>query len=239
MMKWVIVTGDTGKLGQALVSILMSNTEHGVIGISRSESGLAGYLHEARYVHLRYDLQDVENVPNLYAEQISKIGPVYGLVNNSAQAYDDIVTNANVEQLTRMYNVNVLSPIMLTKFAIRNMLLHNTAGSIIQISSVSAHTGYKGLSMYGSTKGAMEAFSRGIAREWGSRGIRSNIVIPGFMETAMSASLSEEKRNKIYSRNSLRGPTNPISVANTVEFLLSDRSKSITGSSIRVDNGSL
>lgn len=83
-----------------------------------------------------------------------------------------------------MYNVNVFSPMLLTKYAIRNMLLHHTQGSIIHISSISVHTGYKGLSMYASSKGALEAFSKDTAREWGQLGIRSNVVVPGFMETA-------------------------------------------------------
>ena len=175
----------------------------------------------------------------MYKEKIKKIGNVYGLVNNSAMAYDDIVTNLSYDKLDGMYHVNVYSPMMLTKYAIRDMILHKTQGSIVHISSVSAHTGYKGLAMYASTKGAMEAFSLDTAREWGIRGIRSNVVSPGFMETTISAKLSEEQRKKIYQRTALKKATDVESVAETVYFLLSDNSKSITGTVIRVDNGTI
>jgi 3-oxoacyl-[acyl-carrier protein] reductase len=84
----------------------------------------------------------------------------------------------------------------------------------------------------------LEAFSLGVAREWGSRQIRSNSVVPGFMETEMSQKLTVEQREKIYNRTSLQSATDIDSVASTVWFLLSEESRSITGQSIFVDNGS-
>lgn len=164
---------------------------------------------------------------------------LYGLVNNAAIAYDDIVTNLNLEKLKAMYEVNVFTPMMMTKYAIRNMLLHHTRGSIVHISSISAHTGYKGLAMYASSKGALEAFSKDTCREWGGLGIRSNVVVPGFMETAMSATLNNEQKDRIYKRTSMKAPTSIRSVAETVAFLLSDKAESISGESIRVDNGTI
>ena len=117
------------------------------------------------------------------------------------------------------------------------MIFNNTNGSIVHISSVSVHTGYKGLAMYESTKGAIEAFSKNFAREWGARGIRSNCVACGFMDTDMSSTLTDEMRQKIYNRTSLMSETSKTSVAGTVEFLLSERSQSITGQCIHVDCG--
>ena len=99
-----------------------------------------------------------------------------------------------------MYKVNVFSPMMLTKYIIRDMILNKTYGSIVHISSISVHTGYKGLAMYASTKGSLEAFSKNTSREWGRMGIRSNIVCPGFMDTNMSSSLNDEQRNKIFKK---------------------------------------
>lgn len=128
---------------------------------------------------------------------------------------------------------------MITKYVLRNMLLHHTKGSIVHISSISAHTGYKGLAMYASSKGALEAFSKNTAREWGELGIRSNVVVPGFMETAMSATLTEEQKNRIYKRTSMKVATSIHSVAETVAFLLSDGACSITGVEVRVDNGTI
>ena len=119
------------------------------------------------------------------------------------------------------------------------MLYHHTRGSILHISSISVHTGYKGLAMYASSKGALEAFSKDTAREWGELGIRSNVVVPGFMETAMSATLSTEQKERIYKRTSMKAATSIRSVAETVAFLLSDKAESITGVELRVDNGTI
>ena len=138
-----------------------------------------------------------------------------------------------------MYAVNVFTPMMITKYAIRNMLLHHTQGSIVHISSISAHTGYKGLAMYASSKGALEAFSKDTAREWGELGIRSNVVVPGFMETSMSSTLTDEQKDRIYKRTSLKQPTCIRSVAETVSFILSDKAASITGQNIHVDSGTI
>lgn len=79
----------------------------------------------------------------------------------------------------------------------------------------------------------------GVTREWGTRGIRSNIVAPGFMETTISVSLTDEQRNKIYQRTSLKRATEVDSIAKTIVYLLSDAAASITGSVIRIDYGTV
>lgn len=93
--------------------------------------------------------------------------------------------------------------------------------------------------MYAATKAAVEAFSKTVAREFGSKKIRSNCVAPGFMETEMSNSLTLEQKDRIYLRTSLKEETQIESVSNTVKFLLSDESYSITGQVIHVDNGTI
>ncbi|NLT94825.1 MAG: SDR family oxidoreductase, partial [Clostridia bacterium] len=191
------------------------------------------------YIHINFDLNNTEKIAQLYLENIKMIGALIGFVNNAAYAYDDIVTNAKIDLLEKMVRINFISPVILTKYVIRDMLLNNKKGSIVHITSVCAHTGYKGLSMYAATKGALESFSKTVAREWGTKGIRSNCVAPGFMETNMSSTLAEEQKERIYARTSLKKPTDLFSVAETVEFLLSDRSGSITGQVIHVDNGTI
>jgi 3-oxoacyl-[acyl-carrier protein] reductase len=241
-VKRIIVTGDSRGLGKEIVTQILSDTEYGVVGISRSGNELVQDLldqYPKRFTHISYDLAHVNDIKKLYIDQLRHLGPIYGLVNNSALAYDDIVSNLNVNLLENMFRVNVFSAMHLTKYAIRDMLLHKIEGSIVHISSISAHTGYKGLSMYASTKGAMEAFSKNVAREWGSKGIRSNCVVPGFMETSISESLTDEQKDRIYKRTSLKKETDVASVASTVVFLLSDKSRSVTGGVIHVDNGTI
>ncbi len=189
---------------------------------------------------LQYDLADGENIrQSLFKDWIGFDTPIHGFVNNAALAYDDIITNLNLGSLEKMYYVNVFTPMMLTKFVLRQMLLHNIKGSIVHISSISVHTGYKGLSMYASTKGALEAFSKNTAREWGEKGIRSNCLVAGFMETEMSSTLSDNQKNRIYQRTSMKQSVDVDSVAETIGFLLSEEAKSITGQNIHVDNGTI
>lgn len=238
----ILVTGVSKGLGLQLAKTLLSKG-HNVWGISRSKTPELESLisnNPGQMKWLAYDLEDNQNIrTKIFKEWIGFETPLHGFVNNAAIAYDDIVTNLNIEPLERMYRANVFSPMLITKFAIRQMLLHHTKGSFVHLSSISVHTGYKGLAMYASTKGALEAFSKNTAREWGELEIRSNCLVAGFMETEMSASLSSDQKNRIYQRTSLKKAVEVESVANTIAFLLSEEAKSITGQNFHVDSGTI
>lgn len=225
-MKNVLLTGDSKGLGKSIKNKLY-DSGFNVIGISRSSDDI------------KYDLGNVAGIKDLYLNILKNRGPIHGFINNAASAYDDIITNLNSHKLIEMYNINVFSPMMLTKYVIRDMILQKTKGSIVHISSISVHTGYKGLSMYASTKGSLEAFSKNTSREWGRIGIRSNIVCPGFMDTNMSSSLNDDQRAKIFKRNSMNKELSTKEVSSTVKFLISDESLGITGQTIHVDNGTI
>jgi 3-oxoacyl-[acyl-carrier protein] reductase len=244
-MKTIILTGNSRGVGLSIANELLRNG-YRVIGLSRT------FTHETRllveeygeenYIHINFDLSNVNGIKTLYRDilrPLTKNGGIYGFVNNAAMAYDDIITNLNYDDLQTMYNVNVFSPMILTKYVIRDMLLNRNKGSIVHISSISAHTGYKGLAMYASTKGAIEAFSKNTSREWGAVEIRSNIVCPGFMDTEMSSTLTIEQKNRIFNRNSMKKPVEVSAVATSVAFLLGEGSKGITGQILHVDNGTI
>lgn len=238
----ILITGVSKGLGLVLSEILL-NDGHNVFGISRSKTEklnglLEKYPNQLKW--LQFDLTETDSIrQDIFKNWIGFNTPLHGIVNNAALAYDDIVTNVNIDAVEKMFKVNVYSPMVLTKYAIRQMLLHNIQGSIIHISSISVHTGYKGLAMYASSKGALEAFSKNTAREWGEKGIRSNCLVAGFMETEMSSTLSDNQKNRIYKRTSMKKPVDISSVAETIYFLLTEKSKSITGQNIHVDNGTI
>jgi 3-oxoacyl-[acyl-carrier protein] reductase len=240
-MKTILITGVSKGLGLVLLK-LMLNDGNIIYGISRSDTRELDILKETfpnNFIHLKYDLSLTENVKELSKYILKNKLKFDSFVNNAAIAYDDIITNANFDKLDLMFKTNVLNPIMITKSILRNFILNKVKGSIIHISSISAHTGYKGLSMYASTKGALEAFSKNTAREWGEFGIRSNCIVAGFMETNMSDGLTDEQKDRIYKRTSLKKETDKYSVAETIKFLISDVSSSITGQNIFVDSGTI
>lgn len=237
-----LVTGCSRGVGLKICEILLAQG-HCVYGVARGYSDEFIALektYSGRLFFKSVDLSDSDCIRiSIFKEFISGKIQLHGFVNNAAMAYDDIVTNLSLPKLQTMYAVNVFTPMMITKYVLRNMLLHHTCGCIVHISSISAHTGYKGLAMYASSKGALEAFSKDTAREWGELGIRSNVVVPGFMETAMSSTLSQDQKDRIYKRTSLKKATSIRSVAETVVFLLSDKACSITGQNIHVDSGTI
>lgn len=238
----VLITGVSRGVGFEIAKLFLENG-HTVYGISRTESEELKNLEKQYQQNLFFTTFDLSNPENIQQEVFKNFVtnqiPIHVLINNAAMAYDDIVTNLNYNDLKTMFDVNLYSPMFLTKYAIRNMIYNRVSGSIIHISSISAHTGYKGLSMYAASKGALQSFSKNISREWGERGIRSNIVVPGYMETAMNAKLTQDHKNRIFKRTALKKETDMRSVAETVLFLAGEKAKSITGQEIFVDSGTL
>lgn len=241
-MKNFLVTGISRGVGLEIAKQLLE-AGHTVYGVNRSYSDNIKKLEQEFPNTLFFksvDLTASKDIKSeIFKDFIPNKIPLHGYVNNAAMAYDDIISNLNIDRLEEMFRVNVFSPMMMTKSVLRNMLFNKIKGSIVHISSISVHTGYKGLAMYAGSKGALEAFSKNTAREWGELGIRSNTIVAGFMDTDMSSTLSDDMKERIYKRTSMKTPTAVESVASTVCFLLSDDAKSITGQNIHVDSGTI
>jgi 3-oxoacyl-[acyl-carrier protein] reductase len=126
---------------------------------------------------------------------------------------------------------------VLTKYVVRAMMADG-GGRIVNISSVTAFTGYSGLSVYGATKASLIGFTKSLAREVGRMGVNVNAVAPGFVDTQMTESMNDQQRQQIVRRSALKRMVDVEDVANAVEFLLGEQSKSITGTVLTVDAGS-
>ncbi len=241
-MKNILISGGSRGLGLEIAKKQVTIGNHAIV-ICRTPSQELTELQSQFPSLVTTHFFDLQNYPklkqNLFTRLIGVETPIHGLVNNAAIAYEDLVTDINHQSLANMFEVNVFAAMELTRNVIRNMLLHQYRGSIVHISSVCVHTGYKGLSMYAASKGAIEAFSKNAAREWGAKGIRSNCVVAGFMETEMTKSLDSTQKESIYKRSALKQPTSQASVAATASYLLSEDSNSITGQNLVVDSGTI
>ncbi len=242
-MRNVLVTGGSRGLGLGIARKL-AGAEYRVIALARKESEpLAAALREAETAHpgslhfFACDLGQIEELGGIVKTLRKKFGPIYGLVNNAGMSFDGtlpLMPTAQIEQLVR---VNTISPMVLTKYVVRHMMADG-GGRIVNIASITGFTGYSGLSVYSATKAALIGFTRSLAREAGRMGVNVNAVAPGFVDTEMTQSLGEEGRERIVRRSALRRMAEVEDVANAVEFLLSCKSKNITGTVLTVDAGS-
>ena len=242
-MRNVIVTGGSRGLGLGIARRLAA-AGYAVIALARTKTDAVTSAIDAvkraktgALQFVPFDLGEIDQIPDLVRTLRKEHGPIFGLVNNAALGTDGVLAtmhNAKIEQLVR---VNTVSPIVLTKYVVRQMMAEG-GGRIVNVSSIIASTGYSGLSVYGATKASMLGFTRSLAREVGRLGVTVNAVAPGFMDTEMTQSLEGEQRQKVARRSALRRLPEVEDVANTVEFLLGDGGKSITGTVLTVDAGS-
>ncbi|MBV9678928.1 MAG: SDR family oxidoreductase [Acidobacteriaceae bacterium] len=241
-MRNVIVTGGSRGLGLAIARRL-AHAGYRAIAIARAKSEeLARTIEQGEnsrpgsLCFVSFDLSNVEGIPELVRNLYKEFGPIYGLVNNAALGTDGalaVMPNSQIESLIRL---NTLSPILLTKYVVRRMM-SDGGGRIVNVASITAFTGYSGLSVYAATKSSMVGFTRSLAREVGKLGINANAVAPGFMDTEMTKNMDEELRQKIARRSALHHFPAVEDVADAVEFLLGDGAKSITGTVLTVDAG--
>jgi len=241
-MRNVIVTGGSRGLGLGIARTLI-RTGYRVVTIARKETDhLKAAIDEAEHLNpgslrfVSFDLAAIAEIPELVRTLRRDLGPIYGLVNNAAAGFDGalpLMHNSQIEQLIRL---NMVSPIILTKYVVRSMMADG-GGRIVNVASIIGFTGYSGLSVYGATKAAMIGFTRSLAREVGRKGVNVNSVAPGFLDTEMTKELDDDQRQTIARRSALRRLAKVEDVADAVEFLLGDKARNITGTVLTVDAG--
>ncbi len=238
-MKLIIVTGASKGLGLAICTRLLDDG-YKVVGISRSQTSEFETLQDAhpeKLFNILYDFANTKDIQNLVRQITKEHGAIYGLINNAALGHDGVLGTMHESQISELIKVNIESPILLTKYVSRSMLM-KLQGRVINIGSIIATTGFNGLSVYGATKASLSGFTRSLARELGKAKITVNTVAPGYMKTAMTEGLEGEKLKSIERRSPLGQLATVEDVAGTVAYLLSDDAKHITGTTITVDAGS-
>lgn len=238
-IKLVLVTGGTRGLGLAIVERLAADGYRVVAAGRNSTPGLEALIgaSEGRVVYEPLNLAQIGELHEKITSIVTRHGPLYGLVNNAAIAHDGVLSTMHDSQIAEVLLVNVTGTIVLTKYALRPMLVQRM-GRVINIASIIGSTGFSGLSVYGASKAALLGFTRSLAREVGRSGITVNSLSPGYMKTDMTAGLEGEKLASIERRSALRTLVGTKDVAGGVAYFLSSDAAMITGTELTIDAGS-
>ncbi len=241
-MRNILVTGATRGLGFSIATTLAAGGDR-VIAVARLSNG----SFEAAVESVRksgsgaiefqpFDLSNINDIGALVRNLRTRFGALYGLVNNAGIGTHGVLATMRNSDIEKLVCINTVAPMVLTKYVVRHMMADG-AGRIINISSIVGFTGYKAMSAYAASKASMIGFTRSLAREVGAMGICVNAVAPGFVATDMTGELGAVEMQQIVRRSALRRLADANDVAKTVEFLLSEGARNITGTIVTVDAG--
>ena len=233
-----LVTGASRGIGQAIAKRL-ANEGYLVIGTATSEKGAAAvndYLQELGGAGRVLNVQDAEQINQLFDSIEKEFGNVQVLVNNAGITQDGLLMRMDDNAWERVLDVNLTSVFRTSKRAIKGMMKARQ-GRIIHITSVVAAMGNAGQTNYTASKAGIEGFTRSLAREIGSRQITVNCVAPGFIDTDMTSELDEALIQSMLNAVPLARLGKPEDIAAAVNFLASEEAGYITGTVLDVNGG--
>ena len=236
--KIALVTGATRGIGKA-IALSLASAGNIVIGTATTEEGsatISQYLAPFGGRGIVLNINSKENIDLAVKDIESKEGDISILVNNAGITKDGLFLRMKEDDWDAVMNTNLKSVFLLSKAVIRGMTKARF-GRIINITSVIGFIGNMGQTNYAAAKGGMIAFTKSMAKEFGSRNITSNCVAPGFIQTDMTDKLSDEVKAMYLSGIPLGRLGDPVEVANAVKFLASDEASYITGTTIHVNGG--
>jgi len=238
--KAAIVTGAGAGIGRAIARMLASEGACVAIPDYNGEAAEAAAAEinalGARALAFQGDVADSERMGKVVAETVEAFGGVHILVNNAGITRDNLLLRMSREQWDSVIRTNLTGVYVATHAVLRQMLRQKT-GCIVSIASVIGLMGNAGQANYAASKAGIIGFTKSLAREVASRGIRVNAIAPGYIETEMTAKLPEEARKAILDQVPIPRLGQPEDVAQAVRFLCSDEASYITGVCLRVDGG--
>lgn len=241
--KNALITGASKGIGKA---IALAYAEHGAnVAFTYLSSVEQGQALEAELAAkgvkakgFRSDASDFTQADKLLADVIAEFGSLDVLINNAGITQDNLLLRMTEEMWDKVINVNLKSCFNTVK-AVTKQMMKQKGGSIINMTSVVGLKGNAGQANYAASKAGIIGFTKSVALELGSRGIRSNAVAPGFIETEMTAKLDEKTIQTWRDAIPLKRGGRPEDIAEACVFLGSDMSTYITGQVIQVDGGML
>ncbi len=238
--KVAIVTGASGGIGHAIAARLAADgADVAVFGQNkeRLEAVAAAVRQHGRRAEIfTPNVGVATEIQTAVGAAEKTFGRVDILVNNAGITRDGLVMRMSEDDWDQVLDVNLKSVFLFTKAVCRGMMKQR-AGSIINISSIIGLIGNAGQGNYSASKGGINAFTKSVARELSSRGIRVNAIAPGFIETKMTAKMPEDLQKKMLETIPLARYGKPEDVAGVVSFLSGDDSAYMTGQIVSVCGG--
>ena len=237
--KVAIVTGGTRGIGQGIVSAFVAEGAKVVFSYRSSAASadqLVASLGHDKVIAVQSDAGKMSDAQDLVKKALDAYGQIDILVNNAGVTKDNLMLRMTEDQWDDVIQINLKSVFNLTKCVLRTMLKQRS-GSIINIGSVVGIFGNAGQANYAASKAGIIGFSKSIAKEVGSRGIRCNTVTPGFIQTEMTGELDPDTKAAYIKSIPLNDFGQVDDIAQTCVFLGSDKSRYITGQVISVCGG--
>ena len=224
----VLVTGGNRGIGLATARAL-AGQGHRVAVTSRGGE-VDGLL------TLKCDVTSPADVENAFVQAEQAHGPVEVLVSNAGITDDQLLLRMSEESFARVVDTNLTASFRLAKRASRSMLRARW-GRLLFVSSVVGLSGSAGQASYAASKAGLVGFSRSLARELGGRGITSNVVAPGFVDTDMTADLTDARREQVLASIPAGRTATVDEIAAVLAFLATDEAGYVNGAVIPVDGG--
>ena len=229
MGRSVLVTGGNRGIGLAVARAFAAQGDR--VAVTHRGSGAPEGL-----FGVECDVTDAAAVDRAFTAVEAEQGPVEVLVSNAGTTDDTLLLRMSEEQFTQVVDTNLTGSFRVAKRAAAKML-RARSGRMVFVSSVVALTGSAGQVNYASSKAGLIGLARSLARELGSRNITANVVLPGFVETDMTAALPEQRRAEILGQVPLGRYATAEEVAGVITFLASDAAAYLTGAVVPVDGG--
>lgn len=233
-----VVTGGSRGIGLAIAESLAAAGARVAILARNGDRAreAAASLPGDGHAGLSCDVADGEAVKATVEQISADLGPIDILVNNAGVTRDNILLRMSDEEWDQVMEVNLKGAFHMTRAVYRGMMKRRT-GSIINVSSVVGLMGNAGQANYSASKAGLLGFTRSVARELASRGVRCNAIAPGYIRTDMTAELSEEQTRTLQEGIPMQRLGEPEDISGVVRFLAGPSARYITGQVLAVDGG--
>ncbi len=237
MDRTALITGASRGIGKRIAERLV-NDGFFVVGTSTTENGaksIEGWLGD-RGIGLTVQVEDSASVDALFQRISERCGDVSVLVNNAGITRDNLLVRMSDDEWNGVIETNLAGAYRMCKSVLRPMMKARW-GRIVNVGSVVGRMGNSGQTNYAASKAGIEGLTKALAQEVGSRGITVNCVAPGFIDTDMTAKLSDEQTDNLVATIALGRIGSPADVAAAVSFLVCDDAGYITGETLHVNGG--